>query len=52
MCLEWLCEADLSGKAILDYGCGSGILSCAAIILGAKSVVGVDHDPQAVEASQ
>jgi ribosomal protein L11 methyltransferase len=37
---------------LLDYGCGSGILAIAASLLGASEVVGVDIDPQAVQATQ
>lgn len=51
MCLRWLDRADLAGKSILDYGCGSGILAIAALRLGAASAVAVDHDPQALEAT-
>jgi ribosomal protein L11 methyltransferase len=47
MCLEWLSRADLKGKSIVDFGCGSGILSIAALLLGAARVVAIDHDPQA-----
>ena len=36
---------------MLDYGCGSGILAIAASKLGAKNVVGIDVDPQALSAS-
>lgn len=51
LCLEWL-EANLKGgETVLDYGCGSGILGIAAARLGAASVVGVDIDPQAVDAA-
>jgi len=39
----------LSGAQVLDVGCGSGILAIAAAFLGAKSVLGVDTDPLAVE---
>jgi len=35
--------------AIYDIGCGSGILSLAALKLGAKTAIGVDIDPEAVE---
>ena len=40
---------DFTGKRVLDLGCGSGILSVAALLLGAKSAVGVDIDPLAVK---
>lgn len=51
LCLEWLDQHDLTGKRILDYGCGSGILAIAAKKLGADFVAGVDIDPQAIEAA-
>jgi ribosomal protein L11 methyltransferase len=51
LCLRWLDGADLTGKSVLDYGCGSGILSIAALRLGAARAVAVDHDPQALEAT-
>ena len=51
LCLEWLaCELQ-PGEAVLDYGCGSGILAIAAAKLGAARVVGIDIDPQAIAAS-
>jgi ribosomal protein L11 methyltransferase len=37
--------------AVLDAGCGSGVLSVAAALLGARRVVAVDIDPAAVEAT-
>ncbi len=52
LCLEWLEQADLQGKTILDYGCGSGILAIAALLLGAKSAIAVDNDPQALVATR
>lgn len=52
LCLEWLDGLDLSGKTVVDFGCGSGILAIAALKLGAARVVGVDIDPQAIEASR
>jgi len=52
LCLEWLDGMDVSGKQVTDYGCGSGILGLAALLLGAHHVVGVDTDPQALEASR
>jgi ribosomal protein L11 methyltransferase len=51
LCLEWLDEIPLAGSRIIDYGCGSGILAIAALKLGAVSAVAVDHDPQALLAS-
>jgi ribosomal protein L11 methyltransferase len=52
LCLRWLDGADLKGLRVLDFGCGSGILAIAAARLGAASVVAVDHDPQALEATR
>lgn len=51
LCLEWLDGQELAGKALIDYGCGSGILAIAALKLGASSTIGVDNDPQALTAS-
>lgn len=51
MCLEWIDGADLSGKTVLDFGCGSGILAIAALKLGAARAIAVDHDPQALDAT-
>jgi len=48
MLLLELEESDLSGKAVLDVGSGSGILSLAADALGAEQVVGVEVDVDAV----
>lgn len=44
MCLGLVCD-----KEVIDIGCGSGILTIAAIALGAKRAVGVDIDPNAVQ---
>jgi ribosomal protein L11 methyltransferase len=52
LCLQWLDSADLSGKTVIDYGCGSGILAIAALLLGAEKVYAVDIDPQAIEATK
>lgn len=52
LCLEWLDSHIHDQKLVIDYGCGSGILSIAALKLGAKKVIAVDHDPQALEATQ
>ncbi|MDH4874601.1 50S ribosomal protein L11 methyltransferase [Pseudomonas sp. BN515] len=52
LCLEWLDGQDLNGCEVLDFGCGSGILAIAALLLGARQAVGTDIDPQALEASR
>jgi ribosomal protein L11 methyltransferase len=52
LCLNWLDQAELKGKFVIDYGCGSGILAIAAALLGAERVIGVDTDPQALEATR
>ena len=48
MCLKWLDSQSLAGLSVLDYGCGSGILAIAALVLECKMAVAVDIDPQAV----
>jgi ribosomal protein L11 methyltransferase len=52
LCLEWLDAADLSGKTLIDYGCGSGVLAIAALKLGCAHVIGIDNDEQAIVASR
>lgn len=52
LCLTWLESADLSQKQLIDFGCGSGILSIAALKLGARAVHAVDIDEQALQATQ
>jgi len=52
LCLEWLDRADLHGKTVLDFGCGSGVLAIAALLLGAGNATGTDIDPQALTASE
>lgn len=56
LCLEWLdalatpaenAPPPLAGRLVLDYGCGSGILAIAALLLGAVEAIAVDLDPQA-----
>jgi len=55
LCLRWLDqlagEGLLQDARVLDFGCGSGILALAALKLGAAQAVGVDNDPQALQAS-
>ena len=49
LCLMGLEEYVVPGQPVLDLGCGSGILSIAAMALGASSAVAVDIDPKAVD---
>lgn len=48
LCLEWICEIVQGGETVLDYGCGSGILSIAALHMGAGRCVGVDVEAEAL----
>jgi len=52
LCLEWLDSADIQNKQVLDFGCGSGVLAIAALLLGAAHCDGTDIDPQAIIASK
>lgn len=52
LCLEWLDANDMKGKTVIDYGCGSGILGIAALLLGAERVIAIDNDPQALTATE
>lgn len=45
MCLEYLEKEVKEGDDLLDLGCGSGILSIAGVLLGAKAAIAVDIDP-------
>ena len=49
LCLEGVEEHTAPGRPVLDLGCGSGILSIAALCLGASTAVAVDIDPKAVD---
>jgi len=51
LCLQWLDGQNLQGKTVVDYGCGSGVLAVAALLLGAASAVATDIDPQALTAT-
>ena len=51
LCMQWLDATIEPQQTVVDFGCGSGILGIAALKLGAQRVVGVDIDPQAIEAS-
>ena len=49
LCLEGVEEHTAQGCKVLDLGCGSGILSIAALCLGAQHAIAVDIDPKAVD---
>ncbi|MDH5472875.1 MAG: 50S ribosomal protein L11 methyltransferase [Gammaproteobacteria bacterium] len=51
LCLQWLNNIALENQTVLDYGCGSGVLGIAALLLNAKHCDAVDIDPQALEAT-
>jgi ribosomal protein L11 methyltransferase len=51
MCMQWIDEQDFTDLDVVDYGCGSGILGIATLLMGAKKVIGVDIDPQALLAT-
>ena len=50
MCLGWIAahEADIAGRRVLDYGCGSGILAIGAALHGGTPIDAVDIDPAAI----
>ena len=52
LCLKALQQLDVTGRRALDLGTGSGVLSIAAVLLGAKSVVAVETDPDALESAR
>lgn len=52
LCLEALQRYIKEDSAVLDVGCGSGILAVAALLLGAKTAVGVDIDELAVKTAR
>jgi ribosomal protein L11 methyltransferase len=52
LCLAWLLQHRPLGARVLDYGCGSGVLAIAAAKLGAREVIGVDIDEQALAAAR
>ena len=52
LCLEWLDAHPPTGRYVIDYGCGSGILAIAALKLGARKAQAIDHEPQALQATR
>ena len=51
-CLAALADVPPIDADVLDFGCGSGVLAIAALALGARRAVGIDHDPQALVATE
>jgi ribosomal protein L11 methyltransferase len=51
LCLQWLDGQALQGKTVIDFGCGSGVLAVAALLLGAGQAIATDIDPQALAAT-
>lgn len=49
---EWLGPTGVSGKTVLDLGCGSGVHSLCFHMLGAKEIVSIDVDPHSVETTR
>lgn len=52
MCLEWLDQKITGPLSVLDYGCGSGILAIAGLLLGSAQATATDIDPQALVATR
>jgi ribosomal protein L11 methyltransferase len=52
MCIELLQQYDLKDKAVVDVGCGSGILGISAVLSGAKNAYMTDLDYIAISASK
>ena len=52
LCLELLSEIDVSDQTVIDLGTGSGVLSMAAALMGARSVLGIDVDRDAIDSAQ
>ena len=52
LCLEYLDSNPPKNLHVIDFGCGTGILAIAAAKFGAKSIIAIDNDPQAVLSSK
>lgn len=52
LCLQWLDKNIKGSELVMDYGCGSGILGIAGLLLGGNKMVGIDNDQQAIIATR
>lgn len=52
LCLQWLDANTPENLSVIDYGCGSGVLGIAALLLGCNTMCGIDIDPQALIATR
>ena len=52
MCLRLLSEMDVTDQTVLDLGTGSGVLSMAAALMGARRVTGIDVDQDAINSAE
>jgi ribosomal protein L11 methyltransferase len=52
LCLEWIDAESFAGLTVIDFGCGSGVLGIAAALKGARRVICVDNDAQALTAAR
>lgn len=52
MCLRLLSGLDVSDLTVLDLGTGSGVLSMAAALCGARHVIGLDVDQDAIDSAE
>lgn len=52
LCAKLMQEEDCHQKKVIDAGCGSGILSMAAALMGSSRVLAVDVDPEAVRVAE
>lgn len=52
LCLDWIARNQVQHLEVVDFGCGSGILGIAALLLGAQRCTAVDIDAQAILATR